>query len=103
MIKALVLALILAASTVAQVPQCTASGQAFWTVTPLLSEIHGCVGGVKPGLEVETRYSGYTGTYWLSAYTIELHYTRLELNGREVLVGPPDSGGKGFRALVVPN
>jgi hypothetical protein len=39
---------------------------------------------------------------WLSAPVIQF-YGQFALNGKYVTEGPPDSGGKGYRVLVVPN
>lgn len=99
--KTFLLILTLAITTFAQVPQCTDTGQAFWTVTPYLSQIYGCAGGGKT--EVQFMMQGFAGVEYLSAYTIELRYTNLIFNGERVIVGEPDSAGPGYRVLMVRN
>jgi hypothetical protein len=68
-----------------------------------MSQIMGRAGNTITGNEVLFIEQGYSGVAWLSAPVIDLYYTQLNLNNKTVTFGPPDSGGKGYRALVVPN
>ena len=105
--KTLLLTLILSMGIFAQVPQCTSTGQAYWTVTPYLSQIYGCAGGGKT--EVSILLQGFTGVAELRAYDLRIHAVRitidgdLYLDGNEIVVGPSDSAGPGYRTLAIAN
>jgi hypothetical protein len=78
-------------------------GYATFDVSPIMSQIYGRAGNTGTGNDVNFILQGYSGVAWLSAPVIDLNYSQLNLNKKTVTFGPPDSGGIGFRALVVPN
>ncbi len=93
--------------TIGASAQCLApkgtGGYATFDVSPIMSQIYGRAGNTITGNEVQFVLQGYVGVAWLSAPAIDLSYSQLNLNNKTVTFGPPDSGGVGYRALVVPN
>jgi hypothetical protein len=82
------------------VPIIGPSGFAYWDVSPPMNQLFGQAG--QGTNEVRLILQGYSGVAWLSAPVIQF-YGQFALNGKYVTEGPPDSGGKGYRVLVVPN
>jgi opacity protein-like surface antigen len=111
-----VLLIVLAVSVFAQSDQITVKpcdrqaagitgtgGYATFDVSPIMSQIFGRAGNTITHNDVQLILQGYSGVAWLSAPVVDLNYTQLNLNNKTVTFGPPDSGGPGFRVLVVPN
>jgi hypothetical protein len=75
-------------------------GFAYWDVSPPMNQLFGQAG--QGTNEVRLILQGYSGVAWLSAPVIQF-YGQFVLNNKYVTEGAPDSGGKGYRVLVVPN
>ena len=104
--KILLLTILLTIGASAQclsIPGGTTGGYATFEVSPIMSQIRGRAGNTITGQNVDLILQGYAGVAWLSAPVIDLNYTQLNLNNQTVTFGEPDSGGVGYRALVVPN
>lgn len=75
-------------------------GDVSWTITPELSQIYGSAGsGVT---QTTFLMQGFVGVMWLSAPEIRLTGS-VVINDQRISFGPNNSGGPGYRVLVVPN
>lgn len=104
--KPIILLLLLTIGASAQclsIPGGTTGGYATFDVSPIMSQIRGRAGNTITGQNVDLILQGYAGVAYLSAPSVQIVATQFSLNNKVITFGPPDSGGPGYRALVVPN
>jgi hypothetical protein len=83
------------------VPIIGPSGFAYWDVSPPMNQLFGQAG--QGPNQVVFVLQGFAGVAYLSAPTIQFYSIEFAWNGKRIIPGPPDSGGKGYRILLIEN